>query len=70
MGCPRERMPRKPRGSTASRTTASHLFRNRRGQLRPCGSQRRASVRGTMNGQAMQKTLPAASNPRTTRPRQ
>src|SRR5213596_1070795 len=31
-----------------SRTTASHLLRSQRGQLRPFGSQRRARVRGTM----------------------
>ena len=36
----------------------------------PIGSQRRASVRGSVNGHAMQKTLPATSSPRISRPRQ
>jgi len=53
-----------------SSSTANHLLRSQRGQLRPAGSQQRAKVLGSWNGQAMQKKLPAASKLRITRPRQ
>src|ERR1700677_4803359 len=54
----------------ATRATLNHLLRSRLGQWRLAGSQRLASVLGARNGQAMHETLPTASNPRTTNPRQ
>src|SRR5208283_1512463 len=54
----------------ASSTNASHLPRSRCGQAQRAGSSFLPSFRGSMNGHAMQKTLPATSRPSTSKPRQ
>ena len=53
----------------ASSATASHFERSAAGQARPARPSRLPSSRGSVNGHAMQKRLPAASSPITSRPR-
>ena len=53
-----------------SSPTASHFERKAAGQFRGRKPSRRPNSRGSMNGQAMQKKLPAASKAKTVRARQ
>ena len=54
----------------ATRSAASHLFRNERGQIHFAGSQRRAKSRTNVKGQTIQKRFPTNKRAITVNPRQ